>query len=144
MRFRIEGDDLNAAYRQLRDTDKKLASALRKGLRNSAQPVVDAVKAEAEAQGLHKAAAATRARFSSTARRGLTVTVATDHKAAPMARPLEGGSAGRRGQVNRHPVFGHDVWVNQPLRPYFWKGVTKASPEVGRRVKAALDAVFTR
>lgn len=140
MRFKIEGANLDAVYRQLRATEPKLAAALRRGVKNAAQPVVDEIRTEAEAQGLYRAAAATSVRFSSTKRNGITATIRTDHKAAPMARPLEVGSRGSR--FNRHPVYGHDVWVNQPLRPYFWPAVKKASPLVGQRIKAALDAVF--
>jgi hypothetical protein len=142
MRFKIEGADLNAVYRQLRATEPKLASALRKGIKDAAGPVVVEVKAEAEAQGLHRAAAATSVRFSSAKRNGITATIRTDHKAAPMARPLESGSQGSGGRFNRHPVFGRDVYVNQPVRPYFWTAVKKTSPQVGQRIKAALDAVF--
>jgi hypothetical protein len=158
MRFKIEGADLNAVYKKLRATEPKLAAALRKGIKDAAAPVVKEIKAEAEAQGLHRAAAATSVRFSSTKRNGITATIRTDHKAAPMARPLEYGSQGRAksagqasGGVNRHPVFAQvgstayedpKRWVDQPTRPYFWVAIIRKSPEVGQRVKAALDAVF--
>lgn len=141
MRFSLEGDDLNAIYRKLRQVDPKMAAALRNGVKRAALPVVQAVKENAEAQGLHRAAAATTVAFSSTSRLGITATIRTDHKKAPMARPLEYGSQGR-SIVNRHPVFGHDVWVDQPTRPYFWSAVRRTSPLVGNLIRNEVDAVL--
>lgn len=141
IRFQVQGADLNAVYRALRQADPKMAAAIRNGVKKGAQPVVEAVKASAEAQGLSRASAATSVRFASSASRGLTATIAVSHAKAPYARALENGSQGRK-TVDRHPVFGHDVWVDQPTRPFFWSAIERSSGQVGQRIKDELDAAL--
>jgi hypothetical protein len=51
---------------------------------------------------------------------------------APHARPYEGITS--RGSTFRHPVFGHDVWVEQETRPFLF-------PAVEAKKDAAVDLV---
>lgn len=137
VRFEVQSPDLNSAYRAARKVDPLLAAAIRNGVRRAAAPVASAVKAGAEAQGLSRAAAATTVAFSSTQKQ-ITATVRTNLRRAPYARALEYGSQGRRGVADRHPVFGRDVWVDQPLRPYFWAAVGRSSNTSRTVILAAL------
>ncbi|MFJ2719366.1 hypothetical protein [Streptomyces sp. NPDC087437] len=41
----------------------------------------------------------------------------------------------------RHPVFGHDVWVQQPSRPYFFKTVDQLGRQTRQNVNRAIDQV---
>lgn len=80
---------------QLKVTDKAFRNAVRKNLRAgvkaAGQPVLDAIKARAEEQGLHSAAAATAMtiRYKTT---GASIRIQTNAKKAPMARPYEMGN----------------------------------------------------
>lgn len=73
-------------------------------------------------------------------RRVLNVTVYAGGQDTPIAGLYERGNAGgnksaannERGQF-RHPVFGKDVWVNQPRYPYL--------SVAGRRNQAAVDGM---
>lgn len=138
--FRVDGaGTLAKLSADLKQADAGLRRMLVRDLKNAARPVVDAVRREAEAEGLHRAAAAVSARWSGGARRA-GVTVAVSAKKAPYARAINGGSQGR-ASVNRHPVYGHDVWVNQPVRPFFTKAIDDASPKVGQAMVDAMASV---
>lgn len=141
VQFQVTSSDLNDAYRKLRQADPVIAAAIRKGVRSAAAPVLAAVKAEAEAQGLNKAAAATTVAFSSTSKQ-ITATIRTSLRKAPYARALEYGSQGAGGAYDRHPVFGSETRVNQPVRPYFWSAVKRSSHASQAQIMRALQDVI--
>ena len=62
-------------------------------------------------------------------------TIATSQRRARYARPLEQGSKGSGGAINRHPVFGgpgtrhpNAPYVNQPTRPFFFAAAKAEEP----------------
>ncbi len=81
-------------------------------------------------------------------RRLLNITVFAGGAEVPIAGLYERGNAGgnksaannERGQF-RHPVFGKDVWVNQPRYPYLVVAAKRTQPKVDLMVGAALDIV---
>lgn len=140
VRFRVDGQgELARLAKNLKAADPALRRMLTKELKAAAKPVADQVRAEAESMGLHRAAGAVSVRFNGGARRA-GVTVAVSSKKAPYAEAINGGSQGRR-TVNRHPVFGHDVWVNQPTRPFFSRAIAESSPKVGQAMVDAMARV---
>lgn len=63
---------------------------------------------------------------------GVRVVVVRDKSSAARAN---------RGVI-RHPVFGHDVWVDQPVTPgWFDVPAEAAAPEVRKAVQAAMQSV---
>lgn len=141
VKFEVTSPDLNNVYRSIRKVDPALASAIRKGVKAAAAPVLAEVKSSAEAQGLNRAADATTVAFSSTSRQ-ITATIRTNLKRAPYARAIEYGSQGSGGRYDRHPVFGTDTRVNQPTRPYFWPAVRRSSGRSQAQIAAALRAAM--
>lgn len=155
--------------RELKETNKKTAAGVRRAIRKSVAiatiATTEAIKAAAEGEELHRAAAATNAKVSFSVRSAGAV-IRTDQKKAPYARPLERGSKGSGGKFDRHPVFGSDkegplkqgfsrmepmigplkegqtrrtmVWFNQPTRPYFFDTAKGMEPFS----EAALDAAL--
>jgi hypothetical protein len=54
---------------------------------------------------------------------------------APHARPIEGTG----GNTSfRHPVFGGDVWVDQPTHPFLFPAVKEKRPEAMLMIAAAV------
>ena len=137
-RFRVEGQgELAKLVKDLKALDPALKRVLARDLKKTAEPIAQAVREEAAAMGLHRAAEAVSVQFRATQRRA-SVQVAVNAKKAPYARPIDGGSQGRRN-ANRHRVFGRDVWVDQPLRPFFERALDRKMPEVGPAMEAAID-----
>lgn len=123
---------LMTALRQLED-GKVLAAALRKGLRNAADPIKRQVQANAAWSSRIPAAVAVGTAFSKK-RTGVFLRVSS--KKAPHARPFENDGS---GGTFRHPVFGSGTWVSQVARPFFFAETAQHMPEVERAALAAVD-----
>lgn len=58
--------------------------------------------------------------------RKTSITVQAGGENVPIAGLLEMGNKGRgKGDTFRHPVYGTDTWVNQPMHPYLLKATQK-------------------
>lgn len=139
MSIRINGLEITSFRQQLQNVPKEFRKELRPRLRRAAAKVVQQVQANASWSSRIPAATSARVSFI-----GSGITVKVDRNAAPHARPIEFGSARQRASINRHPVFGHDVWVNQPTRPFFLKAIASTEKEVVAEVQAAIESVFAR
>ena len=135
--------------RYLRHEDKKFAAALRKelrdGVREAGQKVLDAVKERASWSTRIPAATTMSV---SLAAKSAGVVIRTSAKRAPHARPLDQGSQGGGGTVDRHPVFGRGdqtrdewTWVEQPTRPFFSAAAEASTPEIEARMRRVMDDV---
>lgn len=123
---------LMTALKQLED-GKALSAALRKGLRNAADPIKRQVQANASWSSRIPAAVAVGTAFS---KKRTGVFLRVNSKKAPHARPMENdGSAG----TFRHPVYGRDVWVTQQARPFFFAETEQHMPKVEQAALAAVD-----
>lgn len=134
--IRINYAEVSAFSRQLADVPINLRRQLRPRVRKAAQTLTDRVKSNASWSSRIPGATRIRVGFTGGPRGGVLVFV--DSKAAPHARPLEFGSQGR-SDVNRHPVFGRAVWVDQPTRPFFMPAVVATEPVVVREVQSAIN-----
>jgi hypothetical protein len=120
---------LAQASRELRNMSRDVRKELRPKIREAAEPMVAAARANASWSTRIPAAI----RLSNT-RRGVSIRVSS--KKAPHARPYEGITGS--GQF-RHPVFGHrDRWVSQKTRPFLDPAVAKHR---GRVQRALLELV---
>lgn len=68
------------------------------------------------------------------------VSIVTDRKKAPHARPFEHG--GNPGQF-RHRVFGKDVWVYEPARPFMGPTAKKWFDGMDEKIGQVIDEVIT-
>lgn len=67
------------------------------------------------------------------------VVVRAGNANAPHARPYEGIT--RRGDTFRHPVFGTDIWVAEPTRPFLLPAAESAGPSAEAMILEAMDDV---
>lgn len=135
MAIRVRYQAATSFARQLGDVPKDMRRELRPQIRKAADIVADRIRGRSGWSSRIPGAVKTRVSFS--ARSG-GVRVYVDADAAPHARPLEFGSQNRRG-VNRHPVFGRDVWVDQPTRPFFMAAVSESEQDVVLSIQDAID-----
>lgn len=126
--------------KQLQNVPVELRKELRPRIRNAAGTLQKQIQANASWSTRIPAATKVRVGFGS---RNPGVTVFVDAEAAPHARPLEFGSQGR-SNVNRHPVFGRDIWVDQDARPFFMPAVQQVEQSVVSEIQSAIDAVLQR
>lgn len=142
---RVEGAQqlarLSADLKQV--ADKSLQRQMRRRLREAVKPIVAEVQGEAAVYS-RTVARSIVAQFSYSARTAGAQIVARRSRMPPGKQSLptlfEYGSQGSGGRYIRHPVFGNtEVWVNQPIRPYFFKTIRRHE----RQVQAALIAVLT-
>lgn len=138
--IRIGSGEITSFRKALQNVPAEFRREVRPHIRRAADGLLQQVRANASWST--RIPAATRLKVSFT-QRGGGISVITDSKAAPHARPLEGGSQGRRG-VNRHPVFGRDTWVDQPTRPFFFPAVRQHEDRVVSEVQQALHDVLGR
>ena len=131
----------------LKTLDKKMASAVRRrireGIRDGGSEILSAVRREASWSSRIPGATTLQVNYSEK-RSGVTVVV--NRTKAPHGRPIEMGNRGSQGL--RHPVFADQrkgrnewTWVNQPVRPFFFRGVAAATPIVRARMLKVLDDV---
>lgn len=146
MDFRIEGgQQLARVSKQLKDAaDKELQKSMRMALREAVKPVVADVKRQA-APVSQSVARTISARFSYSPR-SAGATIRSDGRKMPagkenLPRLLEFGSKGSGGRFIRHPVFGRDTWVTQPIRPYFHPTIQRHRAELDRAMQTVLEDV---
>lgn len=72
--------------------------------------------------------------------RGGGIRLTVNSRRAPHARVLERGNLAGRAAVFRHPVFGRDVWVTQPTRPFFFPALKAGRSQVKENVRGAVVA----
>ena len=127
--------------------DKAIVRSLRKRLKTMAQVGVDAVKASlavdppgdqpGTAGSRDAVAAATRAVVSFSPRGGGVKITASNARLDPAHK---GFVAAYEKKSLRHPVFGRNVFVDQPTRPYFGASINNALEDRGQKeMKAAID-----
>jgi prophage DNA circulation protein len=136
--------DLTQLSRELKETDKKFAAAMRKNIRaavaESGAELLQAMREKASWSKRIPAATSIATAFST---RAASVRIKTDKKKAPHARPYEMGSkAGGGGQL-RHPVFGRKTWVVENTRPFFFAAVEAKTTEIDAKMQAAVDRIVT-
>lgn len=135
----VEGDFDGPQFKKLfvdlkeMEGGKPLATALRKNLKTVAEPIKAEIQARAAAFSTRiPGAVGVMVR---TTGKNPAVLISVSRKKAPHARPIE--HMGQPGTF-AHPVFGHDVLVEQQAHPFFFIEATKALPEVQ---KAMTDAI---
>jgi hypothetical protein len=134
----IDGSEIRAFADQLRDAPAELRTTLRREIRAEGKDVEGDIKANASWSSRIPGAVRTTVGFGA---RSSGVVIRVDAGKAPHARPLEFGN---KPGFNRHPVFTYDVWVDQPIRPFFFRAVTPAMPRLVGRVQGVIDDVFAR
>lgn len=133
MAMSAELDKLIADFRSMPlDTRRKL----RTDIRRIARPVLDQVKSNASWSSRIPAASRIKVGYG---KKGAGATVVTSARRAPHARPYEhGGVAG----IFRHPVYGNRKnWVPQQARPFFFRAVWEAAPQVEEGFRNLIDQV---
>lgn len=136
----IDGSEIRAFADQLRDFPREFRPRLRREIRKAAGGLVREIQQNASWSSRIPGATRVSVGFG---QRSAGVTVLVDEKKAPHARPLEfGNRAG--GTINRHPVFGGDMWVEQPTRPFFMRAVRSAEKDAVTAVQTAIDEAFAR
>lgn len=146
------GEDLRRISRELRRMDdKELKKRLSKELRAAARPLVPLVRTAIRAIPSSRAYSADGLRGQMS--KAVRTEVKTTGKQAGVAIRVDGRKmTNKRGALPaymegtkkpwRHPVYGHDVWVVQPQRPYFYKTLRrKAGPLARSAVNRVLDGV---
>jgi hypothetical protein len=134
----IDGSQIIAFSLQLRDVPKELRPELRRNIIDAADVIAAAARSNASWSSRIPDAISTRVRFGT----GSAVQIVVNSAKAPHARPFEG--IGQRADTFRHPVFGRDIWVEQPQRPFLVPAVQQHEDAVVRGVQSAIDAVFKR
>lgn len=126
--------EISGLVKRLAVAEPEMRKALPKRLRKAVQPIVQAAQANADAVSPGtKIRIGTRVRLAG--RNGASIKItATSPKKPALGPLLERGNRGTRaGGTIRHPVFGHDVWVDQPTQPYL-------QPAVDAHEKEAIDS----
>ena len=62
---------------------------------------------------------------------GSSISIVAGVAGSPLAGLLELGNVGSRSATTfRHPVFGHNTWVAQPMHPYLGPAIKAAAPAI--------------
>lgn len=145
------GRDLTRIARELRKMDdREVLKRFRKELRTAARPLVPAVRASIRkipssrpysADGLRgQMSRATTLQVKTTGKQASVVIRVDGRKMPPKAKSVQSYMEGIKPRW-RHPVFGHDWWVQQQPNPYFYKVMDKAGPFARLAVNRVLDQV---
>lgn len=116
----VETPDLRRLLGDLKEVEPRLATALRRELRQAGDEIIGAQQQELGSGDLRdEIAAGLRTRVTAgKTRQGVAIRSTGPRKGgANMARVLQMA-------IIRHPVFGTDTWVDQNGHPYFFKPVT--------------------
>ncbi|MFB7736164.1 hypothetical protein ACFC08_17620 [Streptomyces sp. NPDC056112] len=145
------GKELTRIARELRRMDNpELKKRFNKELRAAAKPMVPAVR-----QAIRQIPS--QRRYTASGLRGrmskaVKLEVRTTGKDAGVRIRVDGRKMPNREKSLqsymegvkprwRHPVFGHDVWVQQPSKPYFFKTVDQLGRQTRQNVNRAIDQV---
>jgi hypothetical protein len=141
-RAKVEAEDLRQLAADLKALEggKKQVAALRRTLKQAADPAAAQVRANASWSRRIPAAVGVRAAFTA---KNPGVSVFVSRTKAPHARPIE--NAGKPGKF-AHPVFGRTksrgrnyVTAYQQARPFFFNQLADRMPDVERAVAEAMD-----
>lgn len=142
--FRVTGaDELGRIAAELkRAGSKELQKSMRKRLREGVKPIVADVKAACPSSAVARSIVA-EFRYSQD---NAAVGIKAKRSRMPSGKEglpqlLEFGSAGSGGRYIRHPVFGTETRVNQPIQPFFYRTTQAAIPRVQQVVEQVLDDV---
>jgi hypothetical protein len=144
--IRIEGGaQLGKVSAELKAAgNKTLQRSMRKRLRKAVEPVAEEIRYDAAEQSQMVAATITTT-FSYSPKRAGVVIAAKRSKMPHGKEGLPGlfEFGNRRGRnVIRHPVYGNrENWVDQPIRPYFFKNAKRYNANVTKAMVAVLDDV---
>ena len=164
---RVDASELNALVKRLRTVeDRKLKARLRKALKESAKPMVDAVRDKVLEPTPHGDARANvgRIRYSQrkgaqedrrrTVRQGIakgvTASLRSGGRDAQLLVTASPRFLGKRAPMLkaynkrsfRHPLFGNrNYWHTQQGNPYFGDTIYNNRDEIVKRLAAAMEAV---
>lgn len=144
------GKDLKYIARELRRmNDKELLKRFRKDLRASAAPLVPAVRRSIRAipskrgysaSGLRgQMSRATNLQVKTVGKQASVIIRVDGRKMPAKAKAVQSYMEGVKPRW-RHPVYGHNWYVQQPPSPYFYRTVASAGP----RARAAVGRVLNR
>ncbi|RPE44167.1 hypothetical protein EDD90_7397 [Streptomyces sp. Ag109_O5-1] len=148
------GRDLKRISTELRRMgEKQLGAEFRKELRAAAKPMVPAVKQAIRnipskqpyrPDGLRgEMVKAVKLEVKTTGRQ-TGVRIRVDGRKMPAKKKaLQAYMEGTK-RPWRHPVFGHDVWVQQQPKPYFYKTVRPLSARANRNIRTAANRVANK
>lgn len=144
---RVESEDFHRLYLAARDADRKLATALRKAIREAGKPIVSDVRDQIDqipSSGRHSTGvrqalkAGTRVAISTSARGAGAKFVTSPSKLPSAKRAL---ARAMNKESFRRRVFGSDTWVQQAGHPYFSSTIYAHEPQVRAGIKQALEDV---
>jgi hypothetical protein len=145
------GKDLATISRELRKmNDKEVLRRFRTDLRTAAAPLVPAVRASIRtipssraysAKGLRgQMARATNIQVKTVGKQASVIIRVDGRKMPARAKALQSYMEGVKPRW-RHPVFGHDVWVQQPPHPFFFTVMAAAGPRARVAVNRVLNQI---
>lgn len=152
----VDPQGLTELFQAAKAADGNLQIALRRGIKNAARPIVDAVRSSGSFSSRIPAAVKVKASF---AKRGASIKVIVDSKIAPEAAPINNqGQSGTfrhpvfadkkhpRSDVYRHRLFRSKVlaesgwtWTTQTANPFFDAGVRAGMPAAEKAIEAVVD-----
>lgn len=138
--FDVEAPDLRRLFQDVKAFDPKMATALRRELRQSGDEILSAQKDELGNGDLHsQIAAGLRTRITAgTTRQGIgIVSNGPRSGGASLAKVFE-------RKTFRHPVFSTGEWAEQSGTPYFNKPAQAGYQRMRERLDAAVDDILRR
>lgn len=140
--FDIEAPDFRTLFARLKEVEPKMATALRRELRQSGDTIIAQQRDLLAPDGplTSQIAAGLRTRVASGATRQSVSVKSTGPRldGYNMAAVFE-------KKVIRHPVFGSTTtWVEQPGRPYFNPPIRREYLQMRERIKDAVDHTLRR
>lgn len=136
--IRVDSGQVASFATQLRDAPNILRPQLRKAVDKGTNLIVTDARRNAAWSKRIPGAIRSKTRFGArTAGAFINVSSAT----APHARPFEGIQQRGDGTF-RHPVFGRDVWVSEPTRPFLLPAVRGRRDEALRLIQDGINDTF--
>lgn len=139
---KLDTADLRKVYADLKAANSSLTVELRRGVKNAAAPLANAVKVEASWSTRIPGAVKTKATFTA---RKTSVSIYVDPKMAPEAAPLNHGD---RGGTFRRPVFADAdeersdwTWVSQQARPFMLAAIQPHFRDADVAMAKVLDTI---
>ena len=131
----VNAAEFEAFAAKLKQADRKVRGAVRKGIRDAVRPLTEGVVAEG-AEGLPSGLAAHvvgKGARPQTRQSAKAVTVVFGKKAGPQIGAMDEGSV-------RHPTFGRKPWVSQPIPAgTFSEALEGRLPEVRKAVAGQIE-----
>ena len=117
--------------------EPKLKAALRRKIREQAEPAAAAVRAAVMSGPAVKADRGMRAKIAASVKTSIVGTGNSAGVRITVQAPMAGAWESKKGW--RHPVFGHDVWAKQSGNPgWFRKSIYSRREQVRQGVEAAM------